>query len=98
MPVMSVRLSDREHAKILALAKQQDKEKSSLAKELIAEGLKYKALLAYRQGKASLSMLSKTLSLSLSETLDLLTTFGIEAPVSFGDYLQGFETAKKAIH
>jgi predicted DNA-binding protein len=47
MPVMSIRLSEKELKRLKALAKEEDKEKSSLARELLANGLKYKMLLAY---------------------------------------------------
>ena len=46
MPVMSIRLNEKELKRLKTLA-EEDKEKSSLARELLANGLKYKMLLAY---------------------------------------------------
>ncbi len=97
MPVMSIRLSEKELKRLKALAKEEDKEKSSLARELLANGLKYKMLLAYKEGKVSIAKLSKNLDLSLSEAIDLLSLFGIQSPISYDDYLQGVETARKVI-
>lgn len=97
MPVMSVRLSERELRRLKALAKEEDREKSSVARELLADGLKYKLLLAYKEGKVSLAKLSKMLGMSLSEAIDLLSLFGLQSPISYDDYLQGTETARKAI-
>ena len=62
------------------------------------DGLKFKMLLAYREGKASLSKLGITLGMSLSETIDFLAMFGIEAPISYDDHLAGLEAARKAVH
>lgn len=97
MPVMSVRLSEHEFKRIGSVAKAEDKERSSVARELMSDGLKYKMLLAYREGRISLSKLSHWLEMSLSEAIDLLAMFGIQSPISYDDYLQGIETARKAI-
>ncbi|MBI4524637.1 MAG: hypothetical protein HY695_12585 [Deltaproteobacteria bacterium] len=97
MPVMSVRLSERELKILKTLAEEEDKERSSVARELLMDGLKYKMLLAYKEGKVSLARLSKTLGMSLSEAVDFLSLFGIHSPISYDDYLQGIETARKAV-
>jgi len=97
MPVMSVRLSEQELKRLKTLAKEEDKEKSSVARELLMDGLKYKMLLAYKEGKVSLAKLSKSLGMSLSEAIDLLSSFGLPSPISYDDYLKGVDTARKAI-
>ena len=48
---------------------EEDKEKSSEARELMLDGIKYKMLLGYKQGKISLGTLTKKLGISLSEAL-----------------------------
>lgn len=95
MPVMSVRLSDKEARLIRALAEEEDKEKSSEARELMLDGLKFKMLLGYKQGKVSLGTLTKKLGISLVDAVDLLASLGVPAPISYDDYLQGLETARK---
>jgi hypothetical protein len=97
MPVMSVRLSEEEFRRLRAVAEQEDKEKSSLARELLMNGLSYKMLLGYKEGKISLSTLSKGLGMSFSETLDFLAVFGLQAPLSYDDYLQGLQTARRVV-
>ena len=97
MPVMSVRISGHELKQLLAVAKEEHKEKSSVVRELLMDGLKFKTLLAYRDGHLSLSMLSKTLEMSVSEAIDLLAEFGLQSPIDYDDYLRGVETARKAI-
>ncbi|MBI2348690.1 MAG: hypothetical protein HYV05_08565 [Deltaproteobacteria bacterium] len=61
------------------------------------DGLKYKMLVAYKEGKVSLAKLSKSLGMSLSEAIDLLSSFGLQSPINYDDYLKGVETARKAI-
>lgn len=98
MPVMSIRLSEQEMNRLQTLADEEDKEKSSVARELLMDGLKYKMLLGYKEGRVSLAKLSKTLGMSLSEVIDLLSSFGLQSPISYDEYLQGMATARKAIH
>lgn len=95
MPVMSVRLSDEELKRVKVLAQQEHKEKSSIVRELLTDGLRYKLLMTYRDGHISLSGLTRTLGMSFSEAVDLLATFGLQAPVSYDDYLRGLDTARK---
>lgn len=92
---MSVRLSEKEAKLIQSIATDEDKEKSSEARELIMDGIKYKMLLSYKQGKASLGTLAKKLGITLSEALDLLASLGIPAPISYDDYLQGHGSMRK---
>ena len=98
MPVMSVRLSEQEFRRLSAVAAEETKEKSSVARELLMDGLKYKMLLAYKEGKASLSTLSRTLGMCVSEAVDFLAAFGLQTPINYDDYLKGLETAGKAVH
>jgi hypothetical protein len=45
----------------------------------------------YKEGTLSLESLAKKLDVSISEAVDLLAKFGIEAPIEFEDYLKGFD-------
>lgn len=98
MAVMSIRLSVSEEKRLKAMAAREDKEKSKVARELMMDGLKFQMLLAYKEGRTSLSGLSKTLDMSLSEAIDFLASFGLEAPVNYDDYLAGADTARKVVH
>ena len=97
MPVMSVRLTEQELKRLKALAAEEEREQSSVARELLMDGLKYKMLVAYKEGKVSLAKLSKMLGMTLSEVVDLLSSFGLQSHISYDDYLQGVEAARKAI-
>lgn len=97
MSVMSLRLSEKELQQIESLAKENHKDKSSVARELLKAGFQYKTLLAYKEGNISLAKLAKTLNMNVSEVIDFLSTLGVPSPLSYDDYLQGFESLRKAI-
>ena len=68
------------------------KDRSTVARELLDYGWEFLMLRFYKQGKLSLSTLAANLELSVSETIDLLSEFGVESPIDYDDYLKGFET------
>jgi hypothetical protein len=71
------------------LSVKEQKDKSTVARELIREGWNFLMIRQYRQGKLSLSMLAQRLDLSLAETIDALSDLGIQAPIEYEDYLKG---------
>jgi hypothetical protein len=91
MGVISLRLKDKDLEKLNELSKLEKKERSTLARELIESGWKFRMLKNYKEGKLSLEGLVKKLDISISEAADLLAELGIEAPIEFEDYLKGFE-------
>lgn len=95
MQTVSVRLSAEEIKKIQALSKQEKKEKSAVVRELIRQGLIYKSLREYREGRKSLGTLAKGLGLSLSATIDLLADLGVESPLEHEDYLESLEALRQ---
>lgn len=95
MAVISLRLKDRDFKRVNELSKIEHKDKSTVARELIEHGWEFLMIKLYREGKSSLSTLASKLELSVSETIDLLSEFGIESPIEYDDYLKGFEVFKK---
>ena len=94
MSVISIRLKDREIKRLNELAKMVKKDRSTVARELMEYGWEFMMIKLYREGKLSLSSLAEKLELSISETIDLLSEFGIESPIDYDDYLKGFEVFK----
>lgn len=94
MSVISLRLKDRELKRINELSKMVNKDKSTVARELIEYGWEFLMIKLYREGKMSLGTLSSKLELSVSETIDLLAEFGVESPIDYEDYLKGFDVFK----
>lgn len=76
--------------RIYDLSSQGHKGRSTVARELIQQGLQFRMLKQYREGKVSLGSLAKGLGISVGEAIDMLAEFGIESPVEYEDYLKGF--------
>ncbi len=91
MSVISLRLKDKETKRIDELSKAENRDRSSVARELLDYGWTFLMISRYREGKISLEILSKKLDLSISEAIDLLAEYGVESTVTYEDYLQGFE-------
>ena len=91
MGVISLRLKDRDLKRIEELAEMEGKDKSAVARELMEHGWEYLMVRLYRKGKLSLAGLAAKLDLSVSEAIDVLSELGVESPVDYDDYLEGFE-------
>ena len=94
MSVISLRLKDRELRKLKELSIEEQKDKSTVARELIQEGWNFLMIRQYRQGKLSLGMLAQRLDLSLSETIDVLSDLGMQAPIEYEDYRKDCPSSK----
>jgi len=92
MPVISLRLKDKDFSRLDEFSKMVNKDKSTVARELLENGWKFSMISLYRDGKLSLGTLASKLELSISETIDLLAGVGVKSPVGYDDYLKGFET------
>jgi len=95
MSVISLLLKQKELKRLNELSELEHKDKSAVARELMEYGWEFLMLNLYREGKLSLGSLATKLELSMSETIDLLSKFGIESPIDYDDYLSGFEVFSK---
>lgn len=95
MTILSLRISKKEEERIEEIATKENKKKGEAARSLLSYGWLFFNLKRYKEGKISLETLAKELDLSISETIDLLTEYGITSPLSYDDYLEGLETLKK---
>jgi predicted HTH domain antitoxin len=91
MPVISLRLKEKDFNKLNEFSKMVNKDKSTVVRELLENGWKFSMIRLYRDGRLSLETLASKLELSISETIDLLSETGIKSPVSYDDYIKGFE-------
>jgi len=87
MGVISLRLKDRDLERVDELSKLEHKDRSTAARELLEYGWEFLMLRYYKEGKLSLEGLAKKLDMSISETIDQLAEFGIEAPIEFEDLM-----------
>lgn len=95
MENLSIRLKEREIRFIEDWSKNREIDKSTAARELIEYGKIYLILKIYKDGKISLEKTAKELGLPISETIDLLAEFGINAPITSEDYLKGYNYERK---
>lgn len=95
MGVISLRLKERDVKRLNELAKIAQRDKSTIARELLEYGWEFLMIKFYKEGRFSLSTLASKLELSISETIDFLSEFGVESPIDYDDYLKGFEVFKK---
>ncbi|MBM4053273.1 MAG: ribbon-helix-helix protein, CopG family [Planctomycetes bacterium] len=94
MGVISLRLKDKDIDRIEELSRQEHKDKSTIARELLEYGWEFLMVRYYKDGKLSLEGLAKKLDISISEAIDVLAKLGIQAPIEYEDYLKGFEMFK----
>jgi len=66
-----------------------------VVREIIDYGLVYLMIRQYKERKLSLERLSRELNLSVSETIDFLSDWGIQAPIDYDDYLEGYDLLRK---
>lgn len=95
MAVMSLRLDEEEIKKIGKIASQEKKEKSAAARELINAGWTFRWLMEYHRGKISLGKTAENLRVSMSDVLDMLAELGIQNPLRYDEYLEGFQHLEK---
>ncbi len=84
-------LKEKELNRLNEYSKMVNKDKSSVARDLIDHGWEFLMIKLYKEGKISLSSLSSKLEFSLSETIDFLSEFGVESPIDYDEYLEGFK-------
>jgi|TARA_Y100000310_G_scaffold312550_1_gene359960 hypothetical protein len=93
--VITLRLQERELGFIKELSRKENGDRSSAARKLIDYGWVYFILKNYREGKVSIGKASKELNLTITETIELLTDLGVKSPISYEEYLEGYESLKE---
>ena len=91
MSVMSLRLDKEDKKKIDKLTKALNQDRSFAARKLIQEGWEMYWLKAYCRGQISMGQLAESLDRPLTEVMDLLSELGIQSPLEYSDYLEGFK-------
>ena len=95
--VMSVRLGKDILRRVKELAKRDQKEMSSVARELMDYGWSYLMIREYREGKVSLGTFADKLGIALSEAIDLLKDLGVRSPMEYDDYLKAYASAEEFV-
>jgi hypothetical protein len=95
MAVLSIRLSPKELQHIKEIARAEKKKRGEAARSLLSYGWLFFNLKEYKEGKISLEFLAKELGMPLSETIDLLSEYGVRSPLRYDHYLEGLETLSR---
>ena len=77
MSVISLRLKESESKRIDELSEIENKDRSTVTRELIDYGWTFLMIKHYREGKLSLELLAEKLEISISEAIDLLVEHGV---------------------
>ena len=91
--VMSVRVSSQGRRRIRELARREQKEVSTVARELMDYGWVFLMLRDYRAGRVSLGTFAHKLDVPFAEAIDLLAELGVRSPLEYDEYLKGLSTA-----
>ena len=92
--VITLRLQERELGFIKEFSSKENRGRSYAVRKLIDYGWVYFILKNYREGKISIGKASKELSLTITETIELLSDLGINSPISYDEYLEGYNSLK----
>ena len=92
--IVSFRFKEHELEHISKLSKDRNLDRTTAARELIEYGWTYYVFKQYKDGKLSLELTAKELSISISELIDLLADLGIKSPITYEDFLVGLKNIK----
>ena len=93
--VITLRLKEKELSFINELSIIENEDRSYAARKLLDYGWIYYILKQYKEGKMSIGKSAKELDLTITETIELLSSLGIQSPISYEEYLEGYKTLKK---
>ena len=93
--VITLRLKERELGFIKQLSEKSKEDRSTAARRLIDYGWVYFIIKDYKDGRISLGKASKSLNMTITETIELFADLGIKSPITYEEYLEGYESLKK---
>ncbi|MBI4451989.1 hypothetical protein HY637_01040 [Candidatus Woesearchaeota archaeon] len=92
--VVTLRLKEKELGFIEELSRKENGDRSHAARKLIDYGWIYFILKNYKEGKMSIGKAAKELNLTITETIELLADLGINSPITYEEYLEGYRNLK----
>ena len=92
---LSIRIDDKDYKFLSSLAKEEQGDMSTAVRELVDLGRIMLAVEKYKNSGASLEKAARLAGVSLSEMIDILAEYGVEANLEYEDYLKGLKTIRK---
>jgi predicted HTH domain antitoxin len=92
---LSIRVDSEDFMFLDRLAKEEREDVSKAVRDLMGRGRVMLAVDRYKTGKASLGRAAEIAGVSVSEMMDLLAEYGVEANLEADDYRSGLENIRK---
>lgn len=92
---LRIRMDVDDFAFLSRLAAANKEDLSKAVRELVRQGRLMLAVEQYRAGRVSLGRAAEIAGLSVSETMDVLARYGVEANLEEHDYLEGIRMLAK---
>ena len=83
------------HKFLFSLAKEEREDVSKKVRQLVDLGPIMLAIEKYKKSEASIEKAARIAGVSISEMMDVLSEYGVDANVEYEDYLKGLKSLKK---
>lgn len=95
--IITLRLSTPDIALLERLGKKEKKDRSTTLRDLVTKGRLYVAIEKYSINEISLEKAAEIAGITVSQMMQLLERFGIEAKLTVADYFAGKAAAEKIV-
>ena len=92
---LSIRINDNDYRFLFSLAKEERQDVSKKVRHLVDLGRVMLAIEKYRKSEASIEKAARIAGVSISEMMDILSEYGVDANIEYEDYLRSLRSIKK---
>jgi predicted HTH domain antitoxin len=92
---LSIRIADNDYKFLFSLAKEDREDVSKKVRQLVDLGRVMLAIKKYKNSEASIEKAARIAGVSISEMMDILSEYGVEANIEYEDYLKGLKSLEK---
>ncbi|MCD6265108.1 MAG: UPF0175 family protein [Deltaproteobacteria bacterium] len=92
---LSIRINDSDYRFLFSLAKEERQDVSKKVRQLVDLGRVMLAIEKYRKSEASIEKAARIAGVSISEMMNILSEYGVDANIEYEDYLSSLRSIKK---
>lgn len=92
---ISIRIPDDDDTFLFSRAKEESEDVSKKVRQLVDLGRVMLAMNKYKRSEASLEKAARISEVSISEMMDILREYGVEANIEYEDYLKGLTSLRR---
>lgn len=92
---ISIRIPDDDDTFLFSRAKEESEDVSKKVRQLVDLGRVMLAMNKYKKSEASLEKAARISEVSISEMMDILREYGVEANIEYEDYLKGLTSLRR---